>query len=65
MTAGSSAPARSDRRVFDLRQGEARSLLRADGVDEQSGREEDQPDYHVLQTETAVARRASLVFRSP
>lgn len=60
-----SAPARSDQGMFDFRQGEARSVLRADGVDEPSSREENQSDHHFLQTETSFTGRTSLVFWSP
>lgn len=50
--------------VFDFRQGEARRVLRADGVYEPSSREEDQSDHHFLQEETSFTRGASLVFWS-
>lgn len=51
--------------VFDFRQGEAWSVLRADGVDEPSSGKENQSDHHFLQTETSVTWRASLIFWSP
>lgn len=55
-----SASAQSEQGMFDFRQGKARSVLRADGVDEPSGREENQSNHHLLQTETSFTGRASL-----
>lgn len=51
--------------VLDFRKGEARCILRAHRVDEQSSRQENQSNHHLLQTETSSTRRPSLLLWPP